>query len=273
MLANKIRTTSLSLLAASFALGASAAYGASSDEELFEKKQEPLHENHREYVYGVPNTPTAFWNMSAGGRLYDNWMTAKDSDEPDATHPSWPASNTKKSGSVTWRCKSCHGWDYKGVNGKYSGGSYKTGIAGVVGFQGRNPGEMVAILRNDVHQYSQEMLTDDEAVRLGTFVARGLHDTDAYIDREAGNANGSAARGAGIFQNVCAACHGFQGTKLDWGDADSPAYIGTEANANSWEVLHKIRNGHPSVEMISMRPFGIEAAIDVLTYVRTLPEQ
>ena len=27
------------------------------------------------------------------------------------------------SGSDTWRCKECHGWDYMGVDGAYAGGS------------------------------------------------------------------------------------------------------------------------------------------------------
>ncbi|MCP3972025.1 MAG: cytochrome c [Rhodobacteraceae bacterium] len=132
---------------------------------------------------------------------------------------------------------------------------------------------MIGVLRNEAHQYTEEMISDDQARRIGMFVTRGLHDTDAHIDRETGDTTGSAARGANFFQNICAACHGFQGTQLDWGDDSGPAYIGTESNANPWEVLHKIRNGHPGVEMISSRPFGMETAVDILTYVRTLPEK
>ncbi len=116
------------------------------------------------------------------------------------------------------------------------------------------------------------MIPDEAAKRVGLFIARGLHDTDSYINRGTGNSNGSARNGAAIFQNVCATCHGFQGTVLNWGTTEEPAYVGTEANANAWEVLHKIRNGHPGAPMISIRPFGMKAAVDVLTYTRTLPE-
>jgi len=241
--------------------------------ENYSNKQEKLGERFQEYVFGIPDVPTADWVMSAGGRYYDNWMNALEKEAPKGSHPSWPASNTKKQGANTWRCKACHGWDYKGVDGRYTEGSWKTGIIGIFRMQGSKPSDMVAILRDKTHQYTREMITDTQIVRLGLFVSRGLHDTDAYIDPQSGETNGVASRGARIFQNVCASCHGFQGTKLDWGSEGDPAYVGTEANANPWEVLHKIRNGHPGAEMVSMRPFGLDTAVDILTYIKTLPEK
>jgi len=259
-------------MAAAILLGFGGAALASSEDEMHDDKQHQLEDHQKDYVWGTPAVPTAAWTMSFGGRMYDNWMNVTLADEPEETHPAWPAANTEHEGASTWRCKACHGWDYKGADGVYSSGSYMTGITGVVHMQGSNPDKMVAILRDGTHQYTEEMITDVQAVRIGLFISRGLHDTDACIDRETGEANGSAARGAEYFQNVCAACHGYQGTQLDWGDDDGPAYIGTEANANPWEVLHKIRNGHPGVEMISGRPFGMDAAVDILNYVRTLPE-
>ncbi|MCP4073487.1 MAG: hypothetical protein GY742_17380 [Hyphomicrobiales bacterium] len=249
------------------------AFAGTDTEEEYEKKQEKLGERHQEYVYGVPDVPTTDWVMSSGGRLYDNWMNALDIEGPEVTHPSWPASNTKKQGATTWRCKTCHGWDYKGVNGKYASGSYKSGIGGVTHMHGTTPQNMVAILRDDIHRYTSDMLSDEHVLRIGMFISRGLHDTDAYIDRSSGKTIGVASRGARIFQNICATCHGFQGTKLDWGSDDEPAFVGTEANANPWEVLHKIRNGHPGHEMVAMRPFSLETSVDILTYIRTLPEK
>ncbi len=249
------------------------ALASSDEEEAYEAKQHKLGERHREYVYGVPDVPTAEWVMSSGGRLYDNWMNALDKEAPEGNHPAWPASNTKKQGANTWRCKACHGWDYKGVSGKYASGSWKTGIKGVTQMHGTTPSKMVTILRDDTHRYTSEMISDVNATRLGMFISRGLHDTDAYIDRKTGKTNGVASRGAKIFQNICASCHGFQGTKLNWGKGDDVAFVGTEANANPWEVLHKIRNGHPGHEMVAMRPFPMETAVDILTYIRTLPEK
>ena len=98
-----------------------------------------------------------------------------------------------------------------------------------------------------------------------------LAQQETWADRVALPA-GDASTGQAQYA-VCAACHGYQGTQLDWGDEGDPAYVGTESNANPWEVLHKIRNGHPGVEMIAGRPFGMDAAVDILTYTRTLPEK
>ena len=48
-------------------------------------------------------------NYARGGKLYDKWFKVIGVDKPKTTHKAWPASNTKKKGNVTWRCKSCHG--------------------------------------------------------------------------------------------------------------------------------------------------------------------
>ncbi len=227
-------------------------------------------EYHRDYIYGVPENPTEAWIMSSGGRLYDNWINALDADEPAGTHPAWPASNTKKEGAVTWRCKSCHGWDYRGKDGAYSKGSYKTGITGLRAWAGKDPEEIHKILMNDTHGFTYDMIPLDAMQRIAAFVSRGQADVAAHISMDK-SVKGNAERGAARFQTICASCHGFDGRALDWGDSDEPGFVGTEANANPWEVLHKIRSGHPGVEMVSMASFPLEEALDILAYTQTLP--
>ena len=90
---------------------------------------------------------------------------------------------------------------------------------------------------------------------------------------KSGDVKGDPAKGAPVFQTTCASCHGFDGRALNWGDDKEPGFVGTEANANPWEVLHKIRNGHPGVEMISLRAFDIQTSVDLLAYTKTLPEK
>ncbi len=222
---------------------------------------------HADFIFGAPLQPTEAWIITRGGRLYDNWYVTQGLDEPDSTHPDWPASNSR-TGATTWRCKSCHGWDYRGADGKYKSGSYQTGIIGVFGYSG-DASALEAVLRD--HGYTEDMIPSAQSAYIATFLARGLDDMNAVIDLESGEVSGDTAHGAAIFQTQCAACHGFDGRALNWGDSDDPGYIGTEANANPWEVLHKIRNGHPGVEMISLRAFDLQHAVDVLAYTRTLP--
>ncbi len=226
---------------------------------------------HADFIFGAPAEPTIAWAITRGGRLYDNWFATQGLDPPDGTHPAWPASN-ERTGDTTWRCKSCHGWDYRGAEGKYGSGSYKTGIAGVMGYQG-SAAEVEALLRAAPHGFTEAMIPHEQAEYLAVFLERGLDDMNAVIDFDTGEVSGDPGNGAAIFQTTCASCHGFDGRALDWGDADAPAYVGTEANANPWEVLHKIRNGHPGVEMISLGALDLQASVDVLAYTRMLPAE
>lgn len=230
-------------------------------------------EHHRDYILGVPAEPTEAWLMSRGGRLYDSWFGTLGVDGPEETHPAWPASNTKKKGDVTWRCKSCHGWDYLGAAGKYASGSYKTGIAGVMSAKGKSVDDIAAAIRGGSHGFTKEMIPDDQLGYLAAFISRGLEDIGKYIDTETGDVKGDPKKGMALFQTTCAACHGFDGRALNFGDEKEPEFVGTVANDNPWEALNKIRNGQPGVEMISFRALDTQVSADLLAYIKTLPEK
>ena len=102
------------------------------------------------------------------------------------------------------------------------------------------------------------------------FVSKGQIDVSRYVKADK-TVMGDPQRGKEIFQNICASCHGFDGRALNWGDDDEPGFVGTEAQANPWEVLHKIRAGHPGAEMPALMAFPIQDQVDVLKYTQTLP--
>lgn len=231
----------------------------------------------RALLFAAPSDPSESWKLARGGLLYDNWAAAAGREAPGSTHPSYPKA-AKQSGPDTWRCKECHGWDYKGKDGKYASGSHATGIIGIRGALGRGPESIAELLRDRTHRYTSDMISDADLAHLAAFVSRGQHDSDRFVDPETGNVRdgGSSTvdqleRGRGIFQTTCAVCHGFDGRRLNFGDGAKSQFIGTEAQSNPWEVLHTIRNGHPGVEMITLRAFPVEDAASVLTYARTLP--
>jgi len=224
-------------------------------------------------IHGQPANLSDAWIVAAGGRIYDNWWNALGRAKPTSTHPSYPDAGGKED-STTWRCKECHGWDYKGVNGVYGKGSHYSGIKGIDGAAGMSEVEVATIIRNPDHGYTKAMITDDELARIAAFVSRGQIDMSQYIDLETRTIiAGDADRGRGVFQTVCAACHGFDGRLLDWGDEEEHAYVGTEAMAAPDEVLHKIQNAHPGVAMVNLRSFPEEYAVDVLRYATTLPTE
>lgn len=224
-------------------------------------------------IHGMPDDPSLVWRLAAGGRIYDNWWEALDREEPEGTHPSYPAS-AGQSGEVTWRCKECHGWDYKGAAGVYRAGSHFTGIVGIDGAIGRPVGEIAALLRDPVHGYTPEMITDAELENIALFVSEGQVDMARFIDLETRQViAGNPERGREVFQTICATCHGFDGRLLDWGEGDESAYVGTEAAGLPDEVMNKILNAHPGVQMVSLRAFPLQDAIDVLRYAATLPTE
>lgn len=229
--------------------------------------------NQQYFVHGAPQVQSEGWTIAAGGRIYDNWWEALDREEPEGTNPVYPAS-AEQSGSGTYRCKECHGWDYQGADGIYSKGSHFTGIKGVMGVSGMPAEQIMPMLRDANHPYTKDMITDDEMLRLATFLSKGLVDMRTFIDydtRSVIRGSGDLDRGREVFQTTCAACHGFDGRALDWGSGDEHNFVGTEAVELPDEVMNKISNAHPGAAMINLRAFSVEDRINVLNYIATLP--
>ncbi|MHA1546655.1 MAG: hypothetical protein ACTSUY_09575, partial [Alphaproteobacteria bacterium] len=140
--------------------------------------------------------------IARGGRLYDKWFAVIGAEKPKTTHAAWPASNTKKKGNATWRCKACHGWDNLGAEGAYASGSYKTGIKGVRGFAGADPAKIVAILKDKTHGLAG-LMGDQDFADLALFVSKGQIDMAPYIDNEAKMAKGDKAKGRAYYETLC----------------------------------------------------------------------
>ncbi len=232
----------------------------------------------QDYMTGGPEQPSQLWILASGGRLYDRWYAALGKKGPTSNHPSWPAENTNASGAETWRCKTCHGWDYMGRDGLLKSGPGATGIRGLQRARGRSVEEVVAILENDTHLFTDDLIPGHAKRRLAAFVSQGQHSVAQHFYPN-GEVKGNAVNGRNLFQTLCAACHGFEGKARKLGpSADpnyvgKPMYVGTKARNGPIEVLHKIRNGHPGAPMISLRGLGMQAATDVLAYVQQLPAE
>ena len=224
----------------------------------------------RRYIFGMPAAPDEAWVMAQGGRLYDSWWLVVQQDYPETTHPAYPKDGAYP-GTSSWRCVECHGWDYRGSDGAYGEGPHRTGIKGIDAKSGADPATIVAILRDDTHRYTPDLIPDEEALLLARFVSAGQHDITAVFDGQADIVKGDPERGRRIFQNVCAICHDYDGRAEITGEEPWLRTIGAVAQRNPWQALHKIRNGQPSADMPAMRAFDMQASLDVLAYSRTLP--
>lgn len=211
-----------------------------------------------------------FWHTLQGGLMYDNWAKVMFKKAPEQTHPAYPAKGKKK-GAGTWRCKECHGWDYRGVDGAYAKGSHYSGIKGIRKWVGGPVAEIEKIIRNDTHRYTKDMIPDEAVRNLALFVSRGQVDMPQYIDYATKTARGDATRGARFYQAICSVCHGFDGKTINFKTADNPEFIGTVAQANPQETMHKARNGQPGVPMVALGVLDIQDIVDIIAYAQTLP--
>lgn len=221
----------------------------------------------------VPQTASAAdeaYSIARGGKLYDKWWPVNGAAKPEPTHKSWPASNTKKKGNVTWRCKSCHGWDFIGKDGLYASGSYMTGIKGVSAYAGKGAADIVAIIRDGAHGYTEDMLSKDDANDLALFVSKGVFNLDKYIDRAKKTPIGAdKAKGKDYYETVCVGCHAFKGNK----PKDLPVSLGNISRKNPWRIINKILNGQPGADMPAMRAMDMQVALDLLAHLQTLPDE
>jgi thiosulfate dehydrogenase len=203
-----------------------------------------------------------------GGLLYDKWYKVIGERAPGSKHPLYPADGEyADKPSTTWRCKECHGWDYKGKDGAYSKGKHFTGIKGIRGMAGGDPAQVIALLKGD-HGYG-DLLEDENLQDLANFVTKGQVDMDAYIDSASKMPKGGdAANGAAVYDTICAKCHGMDGTEPD----DMKKSLGKQMG-NPWEVMHKILNGQPDEQMPALRALDIGVTVDIMSHITTLPKK
>jgi len=207
-------------------------------------------------------------SIARGAKLYDKWFAVIKAEKPKDTHPAWPAANTKKKGNTTWRCKSCHGWDYKGADGAYGSGSYKTGIKGINAMAGVEVSKIVAVLKDDTHKLST-LLGEEDFNDLALFVSKGQVDMSKYIDyQKKAVIGGDAVRGKDYFDTVCAQCHGKNGDQ----PKDMKKTLAKQLS-NPWEVMHKILNGQPAEQMPGLRALDRQVVVDIMAHVATLPKE
>ncbi len=223
------------------------------------------------YAQTLPKTGS----VTEGGPLYDAWWHVTGADEPKGDHPLWKTqtTNTRK-GADTWRCKECHGWDYKGKDGAYGSGSHKTGFVGILGSASKSADELTAWLtgkKNPDHDFSK-FLDAAQTKAMVAFMQTEAKDPSAYINPDK-TVKGDPVKGKAKFGSTCAACHGNDGKKINFGDEKTPEYIGTLAADNPWEAFHKIATGQPGEPMPAGLALGwtFEDIANVISYAQTLP--
>ena len=219
--------------------------------------------------------------ISRGGQLYDNWWrTSTQAEKPAADQLLWKTQQgNNRSGYSTYRCKECHGWDYRGKDGAYRKGSHYTGFQGVYeASQKMSLDELEGALRGETNKDHDFMkfLSEEDIADLALFQKYGTIDLMKLVNTDASLVGGDIGEGQSFFSlNCMTECHGPTGTSINFGTEEKPEFIGTVANKNPWEFIHKVRAGQPGTRMSSgiINNWSNEDIIDILAYSQTLPAE
>ena len=217
--------------------------------------------------------------MVRGAQLYDDWTKIVDP-LPTLTgsQPIWATQSTNtQSGVDTWRCVSCHGWDYKGDAGAFRAGPNFTGFPGIYDSRSIEFSELEGILAggtNPDHNFSAYLNSTDVA-SLGMFIQDGLIDDNEFIDPVSLKVlGGDLKRGNELYTRACTQCHGDDGRKIQFRYEGQDINLGKLAEQDPWRFLHRTRFGTARApEMVVGAKLGWTAqeGRDVLLYAQTLP--
>ena len=246
---------------------------------LIQRRMSPVPKQEMMAGDHLPSDQIERMRITRGGQLYDNWwQTTLDTKKPKDNHPLWKEQGkNQRDGYQTYRCKECHGWDYFGKKGAYGNNSHNTGFKGVLQFSHlKSPTEIEASLKgltNTNHDYSR-ILGNEEIADLVLFLKKGLIDTTEMISKNGTFVGGSVEEGLVLYEKSCLReCHGRFGTIINFGTESKPEFLGTVADKNPWEFVHKLRFGQPGTKMPAavMNQWSEDDIFNLLAFSQTLP--
>ncbi len=209
------------------------------------------------------------WAVSQGGRLYDNHWNESGNVPPDQPNPAYPVGIRAPVGA-TWRCVSCHGWDYRGRDGHLAEISKATVFASLRKAAGKKPETLFAAMQAPGHLGNMAGLAKGQIETLALFVSAGQFDAAQLIP--SGKAAGNPAAGKDIFEGACVSCHQADGKAYLVGEVGDKPSLGWVAVNRPAQALHKISNGVPGADMLSLRFLPQKRLADLLAYLQTLDD-
>jgi len=206
--------------------------------------------------------------VALGGKLYDNLWLIVDAEPPAQRHPSFPK-DVDLPAPETWRCVSCHGWDYRGAKGERAKLGGQAAFHSLQHLTGADPAVIIRKIRSSPHNYPDAALPDFALEIMALFISRGQYDRDALLDKS-GRATGDLKRGRNIFEGACMNCHQPDGRADLIGEKGDRSSLGWVARNRPEQALHKIRNGVPGADMLAVGFLEQDQIRDLFTYLQSL---
>ena len=200
--------------------------------------------------------------LSLGGKLYDDLWRVLDQEPPAERNAAIPA-DSGTSARATWRCATCHGWSYTGAE---IGGAAFPGLTTLAGTDPKGVKERIL---DAAHPFPSAEIPDLALELLSLFISEGLYDRTDFLN-EKGQALGNPEFGRDIFEGACINCHQLNGRRFLRGEHGDRSSLGWLVRNRPEQALHKILNGVPAAEMLSLRFLSSEEIADLIAYLQSL---
>ncbi|MYZ47409.1 hypothetical protein E4O86_06755 [Rhizobiales bacterium L72] len=206
--------------------------------------------------------------LTVGGKLYDDLWVVLGTAAPAGRNPAFPK-DVEIDARQTWRCVTCHGWDYRGGEGETSRRIPGANFPSLRALDGENPADVAERIR-DAHGLFLVGAVPDLAIDLlAGFLTGGQIDEADFFD-ERGRSLGEPEVGRDIFEGACINCHQLDGRRFLHGEHGDRSSLGWVVRNRPEQALHKIMNGVPGAEMLALRFMDYWQIADLLAYLQVL---
>lgn len=209
------------------------------------------------------------WTLSQGGKLYDNHWLVIGRPAPENRNPDYPA-DIAALPADTWRCVSCHGWDYSGIDGHLGKSRKPPVFASLRQAAGKDIAVLKQAMLAPTHQSYLAVLDKGSIDALARFISAGQFNAGKLMP--GGKSAGNALAGKDIFEGACISCHQADGKAYIEGETGDKPALGWVALNRPAQALHKIVNGVPGADMLSLRFLPEQSRADLLAYLQTLDD-
>lgn len=128
--------------------------------------------------------------VQRGGQLYDHWAKVSGQSTPEVmADEEGDAISNPADAKHDFRCKNCHGWDYRGSQGFYRGKSYAVGLDLRAWAAGKTVAKIADKITHGEHGMPAygDVMSAAQIMDLSYFLKEGLHDTNKLFAVESDN--------------------------------------------------------------------------------------
>lgn len=205
-------------------------------------------------------------DVEMGAQLYYSWDWFLKYDPNLGKQPLW--GTNELSDIETWRCVSCHGWDYSGI--------LEFEVPGVLSALKMPNEEILEWLdgtKNTNHDFSN-FFTVTALRDITAFLHLGIMDySEILFDGEIISSKVDRPFGEELYKAECSSCHSVDGAKINFGSAANPIFVGDVGYDTPEKMLHIVRFGHLEINTKSAEDleWSLMDSLSLVGYTEVLP--